>query len=303
MTKYISFNFCQQYLKRKWVSTGLLCLSLLCVTTISRTHISNAIVKERSDQLEVENASSGRANFEELLAGRGPLYLAPDHPQLIQYVRQNVLVPPSQLPYNLTHPDKDSSPEGQTKRALKIVNNMSGGFFVEAGAVDGEHYSNTLGLELHNDWSGLLVEPNPKSFAKLLHKHRKAWAANACLSPYQYPAKIPFKPAIRKDMEIPESSGKVYKYKIKEEDDIEVQCFPLQSLLLALNQTTVDYLSLDVEGSELDVITTLPLQDLNIKVFSIEYLYIPGGKEAVVQYMNCKGYIYHSSIYLDVFMI
>jgi len=35
-----------------------------------------------------------------------------------------------------------------------------------------------------------------------------------------------------------------------------VACFPLHALLLALNRTTVDYFSLDVEGFELDVRTT-----------------------------------------------
>ena len=32
-----------------------------------------------------------------------------------------------------------------------------------------------------------------------------------------------------------------------------VPCFPLHALLVALNQTTVDYFSLDVEGFELEV--------------------------------------------------
>ena len=34
-----------------------------------------------------------------------------------------------------------------------------------------------------------------------------------------------------------------------------VACFPLHALLVALNRTTVDYFSLDVEGFELDVRT------------------------------------------------
>jgi len=32
-----------------------------------------------------------------------------------------------------------------------------------------------------------------------------------------------------------------------------VACFPLHALLVAMNRTTVDYMSLDVEGYELDV--------------------------------------------------
>jgi len=38
-----------------------------------------------------------------------------------------------------------------------------------------------------------------------------------------------------------------------------VPCFPLESLLLAINQTRVDYFSLDVEGLELEVLETIPL--------------------------------------------
>jgi len=32
-----------------------------------------------------------------------------------------------------------------------------------------------------------------------------------------------------------------------------MQCFPLYSILLAAGQTKLDYLSLDIEGPELDV--------------------------------------------------
>ena len=47
---------------------------------------------------------------------------------------------------------------------------------------------------------------------------------------------------------------------------MDVQCFPLYSYLLALNRTKVDYFSLDVEGSELDVLRTIPFEKLDIRV-------------------------------------
>ncbi|MCL4157471.1 UNVERIFIED_CONTAM: hypothetical protein GTU68_062869 [Idotea baltica] len=52
--------------------------------------------------------------------------------------------------------------------------------------------SNTLALEMKQGWTGLLVEPDPSSFARLRSKHRKAWAANACLSMSDYPKKVSF---------------------------------------------------------------------------------------------------------------
>jgi len=39
---------------------------------------------------------------------------------------------------------------------------------------------------------------------------------------------------------------------------IEVPCFSLETMLLAMNQKRVDYFSLDVEGFELDVLKTIP---------------------------------------------
>ena len=37
-----------------------------------------------------------------------------------------------------------------------------------------------------------------------------------------------------------------------------VECYPLYSLLLAMDHTRVDFLSLDVEGAELAVLRTVP---------------------------------------------
>jgi FkbM family methyltransferase len=54
---------------------------------------------------------------------------------------------------------------------------------------------------------------------------------------------------------------------------VQVQCMPLTTLLLALNRTTVDYLSLDVEGNELDVLKTINYDLIDIKVCVRENCY------------------------------
>lgn len=46
----------------------------------------------------------------------------------------------------------------------------------------------------------------------------------------------------------------------------EVQCFQLYSILLALNRTEIDYLSLDVEGAEWSIIQNIPFDKIKIKV-------------------------------------
>ena len=47
---------------------------------------------------------------------------------------------------------------------------------------------------------------------------------------------------------------------------INVQCFPLYSILLAVGTTEVDYFSVDVEGSESQVLMSVPWHRVNIKV-------------------------------------
>ena len=47
---------------------------------------------------------------------------------------------------------------------------------------------------------------------------------------------------------------------------VDVICFPLFGVLKALNVTKVDYFSLDVEGAEMDVLRTIPFDDLDITV-------------------------------------
>ena len=60
---------------------------------------------------------------------------------------------------------------------LSKILNYRDGFFVELGAHDGETQSNTKFFELFKNWKGILIEPNPESFAKLL-KNRNALCYN-----------------------------------------------------------------------------------------------------------------------------
>ncbi|CAL4190565.1 unnamed protein product, partial [Meganyctiphanes norvegica] len=68
-----------------------------------------------------------------------------------------------------------------------IFNGVNNGFFVEAGAVDGEFLSNTLDLEIHQNWTGLLVEADGDMFHHLKKRGRHAWSCHCCLSTSNYP--------------------------------------------------------------------------------------------------------------------
>ena len=55
---------------------------------------------------------------------------------------------------------------GRTLLFASLFQNMHHGFFVEIGAYDGETGSNTLFLEKHKSWDGLLIEANPLAFVR-----------------------------------------------------------------------------------------------------------------------------------------
>ena len=72
---------------------------------------------------------------------------------------------------------------------LIFKNNLRNGFFLEAGATDGESGSNTLFFELERNWTGLLVEPLPY---KLAEKNRKAHISPVYLSTKTSPEIVNF---------------------------------------------------------------------------------------------------------------
>ena len=104
----------------------------------------------------------------------------PDDPGFIRYIQEKWLHKPSGIKPNL--PAKSYSQFGEDTFVKELLQDRRNGFFLEAGALDGVRFSNTLGLELSHNWTGLLVEPDPSSFAALLEKKRNAYAIRTCLS-------------------------------------------------------------------------------------------------------------------------
>ena len=53
----------------------------------------------------------------------------------------------------------------------------------------------------------------------------------------------------------------------------QVQCFPLYSILLAIGRTQIDFFSLDVEGAEYKILSTIPWHKVDMTVFYIIQLF------------------------------
>ena len=183
--------------------------------------------------------------------------------------------------------------------------------FIEVGAFDGEEWSNTLGLEIFRFWNGILIEPNPDSYAQLLKKNRRVSSINTCVSTTKYVQKVDFdlagpssgiingtnKPGEALHQKRLEIQQKFPDYKPKYAYDrrtISMNCIPLTAIILASGNAHVDYLSLDVEGAEYVVLKTIDFDALNILVISVNVQKLdrifPGNLEDLTNFMVSQGY-------------
>ncbi|CAL4179855.1 unnamed protein product, partial [Meganyctiphanes norvegica] len=204
--------------------------------------------------------------------------------------------PPTKEPYNLmlgqTGPLADNYNKYRTTfdswetmylMQKKFFRGLPAGFFVEAGALDGEFISNSLYLEQEMGWTGLLVEADPTLYEKMVVKNRKAWISPSCISINNYPEKVSFK-----GYDAEEGSDLAMQMLVRSTGNVDgihapaggmmgypttyqVQCFPLITYLLALNITHIDYFSLDVEGAEAEILFNLPWDKVDVTVWSIEH--------------------------------
>lgn len=213
------------------------------------------------------------------------------NPRLVELIRDYYIEPPSLEPYHLDNPNRLEYSNGQTPFVDSRLNFMEGGFYIECGALNGEKGSNTFFFEKVRKWNGLLIEGDPTNYAMLKSKHRKALTMNACLYPHTYPAEVSFNKAFNRGRPVHAEKVKTWMHQQHLKPDIvKMQCFPLYSILLAINQTTVDFFSLDIEGDELDVLQTIPFDKVNIKMLTVEVAHGVQGSHAVQKFMENKGY-------------
>ena len=184
-------------------------------------------------------------------------------------ILEDHLIPssPRNIPYNFSVPIGKVKIKGQYKQPQVIDDHIfkgriKNGFFIEAGAYDGEAISNTLYYETKYNWTGILIEPNPDAFEELKLKQRKAWLLGSCLSTSDKSEIVEFdasgllggiihegkKPGRDEANErtfvgggpLKPIDGLEDRFKFKRRT-IRAQCFPLFSILQAIGNPTVHY--------------------------------------------------------------
>lgn len=218
--------------------------------------------------------------------------------------------PPYEKYYKLKYPNGINngywSQLGQDKCALKLLNNMVGGYFVEAGGYDGELHSNSLYLEKNYQWNGILIEPNPYLFRKIRQLHRNCSVINAGISMNGSTTSIPFRLggplggfvsefSAKHNQRIDKNIAEGHE-EFKDESGMgKVKLVPVTSLkeILQLDENKnmiIDFFSLDTEGSEPNILASINFSEILIGVIIVEHNNLPNNIKRIRSIMTKQGF-------------
>ena len=77
-------------------------------------------------------------------------------------------------------------------------------------------------------------------------------------------------------------------------------CYPLYSIMLALGQSRIDYFSLDVEGAELPILSTIPFDKLYIDVILVEYMIWGSVEDTALKLEKVRRFFNETKLYKEV---
>jgi FkbM family methyltransferase len=181
--------------------------------------------------------------------------------------------------------DRSSSQLRQDLFVLSHHRLKRDGYFVEFGATDGKGLSNTYLLEKEFGWNGILVEP-ARSFHDSLRRNRKSeidtravWSETGLTVLFAENPQ-PYLSAIEEPTKRASRSRHPY----------EVETVSLPDLLKHYRAPThIDYLSIDVEGSELNILKSCDFQKYRFGVITVEHSYRKDRSE-IFKLLTSNGY-------------
>lgn len=162
--------------------------------------------------------------------------------------------------------------------------NYDNGYYIELGAYDGIAQSNTYRLERKQYWKGLLIEPSPNKYFECINNRSVAnhIVCAACVS-FDYKdefVKIKYSGFFTApvsvetdltDLEAHAATGAQYLSKGEKVFEFGAKAVTLTKLLKEANAPShIDFLSLDVEGGEMEVLKGIDHTAYRFKYMLIE---------------------------------
>lgn len=192
----------------------------------------------------------------------------------------------------------------------QVFKGYKNGFFIDVGAHDGISINNTLYFEKNNNWTGVNVEPIKKIYNDLVANRPNCININCAVCNNDGKTEFICNNGYTEMISgIKDTFDHRHVNRLQHENKlhgstteiIEVETKRLETICDSHKITHINYLSIDVEGAEFEVIKSINFDKVYIDVIGFENNYddtsIP-----IVEYLKERNYIViHKS--LDIFMI
>lgn len=163
------------------------------------------------------------------------------------------------------------------------------GYFVEFGATDGVKLSNTYLLEKKFDWTGILSEPC-KMWHSDLMKNRNCEIETLCIWS-ESNSILKFSETVKPELSTISSMLHSDHHNRSDSTFYNVQTISLSDLLDKYNAPkSIDYLSIDTEGSEYEILRTFDFKKFEIKIITVEHNYT-SNREKIFKLLIQNGYV------------
>jgi FkbM family methyltransferase len=188
-----------------------------------------------------------------------------------------------------------SKSKSQLKQDLFILSETKykrEGYFVEFGATNGIDLSNTYLLETEFSWKGILAEPANAWKLKLHENRPNAFIETLCVwkdsnslltfNETDYPE--------LSTIDIFSGNDDWYVNSRQEGKKYKVQTISLNDLLRKYQAPKyIDYLSIDTEGSEYEILKSFNFSEYSIGIITVEHNYTPQ-REMIFELLTSQGY-------------
>jgi len=183
------------------------------------------------------------------------------------------------------------------------------GIFIDVGAHNGIELSNTYFLNEHAKWNGICIEPIKDRYDELVKNRPNCIPINACV--YNHNGSVPFTEisgysemlsGITETYADDHKKRIDYELKLKGGDAKEMRkkCYTLETICRWYGIEHVNYLTVDTEGSELEILEGLG--SITVDVIDVEENYEEDG-EKIKSFLTKRGYKIWKKIGGDVIYI
>jgi FkbM family methyltransferase len=191
-----------------------------------------------------------------------------------------------------------------------IFKGYKNGFYVDVGAHDGVSLNNTLYFEKNNNWTGINIEPNTKVFDKLIINRQNNINLKCAVCNNDGETEFLSNTGYTEMLSgIKDLFDSRHLKRLRNENRtngsttelIKVNTKKLETIFDENNVKHVNYLSIDVEGAEFEVIKSINFDKVFIDVIGFENNYIEQSIP-IIKYLENNNYKV-LIISTDIFMI